>query len=1176
MVKKAGFLLLLLLVLNVSAFAFSDSTYIAQIVIPIIEANDDTEQRGDGSIYFGSSDIELAYDPDNGDQTIGLRFQNIPIPQNAVIQEAYIQFTADEYSTGICELTISGEATDNASPFTDSFQDISNRPITAVSINWSPLDWTIIALADELHRSPNIASIIQQIVDRPGWVEANTLSLIIKGTGRRVASAYETNPQLAAKLVLRVEIPLAQNIISDLFINELMPANGIYTDEYGEAEDWIELYNGSPESVHIGGLFLSDDADDLQKWQIAAPIDLGPEDFALIWADGEPEQGGLHAAFKLKREGETVYLSQLLNGNLVTLDQIAYEETPQNLSYGRKQDGINDWIIFGIPTPKATNNESGFFMDRVTFSLAPGMYQGSQILAMTGPLPGSSIYYTKDGSIPDENDFLFSSPITISGTSTIRARAFKNEYAPGKLATATYIINPNHEIPVVTITTDPENLWNDQYGIYTTGTNGISGWCSEDPQNWNQDWERPATIAMYETDGSLAFQKEAGIKIGGGCSRTQSQKSFNVYIRPNTYGDEIIEYEIFPDLGISEFQRFKLRNGGQDFGAMIIRDALNHSLLSDQIDIDLMAYRPAAVYLNGQYWGLYGIREFYTKHHLINHFDAEERNIDMLVNPSLSWGEVKEGDKVAFDSLFNYFNSNSLLNSANYDYVNEQIDIEEFLNYHIVQIYIANYDWPSNNVITWKPRDSGKWRWMLFDTDASSNFPLWSPSYPAFNSMEFATSTTSTDWPNHKNSTLFLRKLFQNTGFKNEFIQRTNTFIHTIYSDDRVKHFTDSIAGMVENEMPAQIDKWGQWNNFGWGITAHGNINEWRGDLEAYKNYFIERPNYMRNHMREYFSLGNTSNLQINHSDESHGEVYFHSNEMSVPYQYSGEYFHGIPIKIKAVADPGYTFLEWKETGDTNAEIDFILTEAFTLTPIFVKYDIVLTEIHFDPVRGEDYEFIEVYNPSNNNFNLGGYSISGTVDFVFPEGSQIEARSYLLVVKNKDHFDETNCTFFQWDTGNLNNEEGIISIKNAIGEVINEVSYNSSFPYFGEAKSSGKSLQLLDLSLNNQLGQNWIALAPSTCDQGIEYVRYESEEMLMTIYPNPASGQVNIRYAQSESGAMLLSVFNAVGQLVYQQDLRGEAYEKTEVISINSLAAGMYVFELKSGKERVVEKVLVF
>ncbi len=1173
--KKSVLFLFSLILSNVSSFAFNDSTYIAQFIIPIINADDDTEERGDGSIYFNSSDIELIYDPDNGNQTVGLRFQNIPIPQQALITEAYIQFTVDETSAGTCNLSIYAEEVDNASAFTAAFQNISSRPLTTNSTTWTPPAWTTLDASDESHRTPNLSNIIQQILDRPGWVAGNALNIIIKGFGSRIARAYEMSPEQSAKLFIKVELPIPQIPISDLYINEVMPSNGIYTDEYGETDDWLELYNAGSDPVYLGGLYLSDDADDLQKWQISSSTNLLPNDFSLIWADDQAEQGGLHASFKLKSEGETLFLSQLLDGDLIVLDQIDYPSTALNLSYGRKQDGSNDWITFGVPTPKTSNNDSGLFLDKVSFSLPSGMYLGSQTLTLTGPINGTTIRYTTDGSIPDENDFLYTDPIIIGGTRTIRARAFKNEFAPGQLSTATYIINPNHEIPVVSISTDPDNLWDSQNGIYVSGDNGITGWCSEDPRNWNQEWERPATIALFEPDGNLAFQKEVGIKIGGGCSRTQPQKSFNIYLRPNTYGDDIIEYEVFKNLGINTFQRLKLRNGGQGFGAMIIRDGLNQSLLHDQVDIDLMAYRPTAVYLNGDYWGLYAIREFYTKHHLINHYDVEEGNIDMLVNPTLPWGNIKEGDKIAFNELFNFIESNSLLNSSNYDYVESLIDIEEFLNYHIVQIYIANYDWPSNNSIAWKPRDGGKWRWMLFDTDASSNFPLWAPSYPSFNSMEFATSATSTDWPNHKNSTLFLRKLLQNEFFKNEFIQRTNTFMNTIYSEDRVEFFTDSISAIVAHEMPNQISKWGQGSNLGWGITAHGDINQWRNDLQEYKNFFKQRPTNMHNHMRGYFNLGGTSNLHINYDINSHGAIYFHSNEMRIPYQYNGLYFNHIPIKIKAVPDAGYVFLKWEETGDTNPEIDFVLNEPFTLTPIFVRSEIILTEIHFAPIDDDD-EFIEFYNPATYQLDMSDYSISGAIDFTFPQGTLIDPLSYFLVVKNKDHFDENSCIIFQWNSGSLDDQTGIIAAKNTIGETINEIKYEDSFSYFSEAKSTGKSLQLLDLSLDNKQGQNWIALAPTYCKKGTDYIPYESDEVLMIIYPNPASGQVNIQYAQEESGRMLLSVFNAVGELIYQEDLRGEAYRKTQTVTLDQLAAGIYIFSLESGERRMVEKVVVY
>ena len=206
MIKRSFFPFFLTILLNVSGFAFTDSTYIAQFNISIISAEDDMEERSDGTIYHGSSDIELAedLDPVNGVQTVGLRFQNIPIPQGAIVQEAFLQFTVDEYSAGNCNLILRGEASDDANPFnTSAFQNISTRPLTSASAAWSPLAWTIIDESDQFQRSPNISALIQEVINRPGWQEGQALSIIINGNGTRVARSYETNPQQAAKLILK-------------------------------------------------------------------------------------------------------------------------------------------------------------------------------------------------------------------------------------------------------------------------------------------------------------------------------------------------------------------------------------------------------------------------------------------------------------------------------------------------------------------------------------------------------------------------------------------------------------------------------------------------------------------------------------------------------------------------------------------------------------------------------------------------------------------------------------------------------------------------------------------------------------------------------------------------------------------------------------------------------------
>ena len=233
----------------------------------------------------------------------------------------------------------------------------------------------------------------------------------------------------------------------------------------------------------------------------------------------------------------------------------------------------------------------------------------------------------------------------------------------------------------------------------------------------------------------------------------------------------------------------------------------------------MMAYEPVVVYLNGEYWGFYGLREKYSKHYVESHHGVDKDSIDLLKNP-YSAIEIKEGDAIAWDELTSFIEDNSMQNLINYDFVNSRIDINEFMNYNIGQMYAANYDWPANNVTVWRDRNNGKFRWMLYDLDISSGFGEWTPSNAQFNAINHATTINGDPWPNNPQSTLFLRKIIQNEFFQNEFAQRTCTFGQTIFAPERTEYFIDSLTARVASEIPSLINKfdnvpadWYMWNS---------------------------------------------------------------------------------------------------------------------------------------------------------------------------------------------------------------------------------------------------------------------------------------------------------------------------------------------------------------------------
>lgn len=1155
---------------------------IFEISRPILNGLDDVEERTNNSIYTGSTDIELIHDYDDGDQLVGLRFQNLPIPQGAEIIESYIQFTSDEEtSTGVCDLNIWAEASDNPAPFEALDFNISNRERTNAQINWQPPNWNFTGQTTAAQATPNLSEIVQEVVDRSGWQSGNSMTFIIEGEGRRVAAAFELNQSQAARLEIKFVLPSPTEVYQQVFINEVMPANGIFEDEFGEKDDWLEIYNGSDEAIFMGGLYLTDDLNDLKKWKIVAPGLIQANSFGMIWADGQTEQGGLHANFKLKSEGEFLAISQALNGEMHLLDAIEYPATPLNVSYGREMDGQTPWVFFGAYSPNASNNDRLQYLDEtVLFSKPGGLYNSFFTVSMSVSDPIAQIYYTLDGSDPNMDDLLYSSPILVNETSLLRARAFKANYIGGKITTETYLINEPDDLPILSVQSEPENFWDDENGIYVSGTNGATGYCSNTPYNWNQDWERPGSITFFEADGTKGFQVNVGIKVGGGCSRLLKMKGLNFFCRNGQYGDESIEYQVFPDLDVHEFRRLKIRNSGNDFEQMMFRDGINQSLLYETVDIDLMAYRPVKVFLNGEYWGIYGLREFFNQDYVASHHGSDPDNLDIIANPHVFWNEVKEGDFEAFQFLVDYVQFNDLQNANNYSVVQQLLDVNEYLNYHISQIYLANYDWPANNVRVWRDRADGKFRWMLFDTDATTNYGWWSESNATDNTLEHALNEVGDPWPNGPQSTLLLRNLMENEGFKNEFVQRTCTFRELIFHPSRVHPMVDSLRFIIEPAMQRHINRWlPNFPNFGNGTPSGGSMSNWYSYIDNYKSFFGDRRNFIINHYRTELSLSDVFYLSFNYDKNTKGSLFIHQNEMAIPFNYQGEYFKFIPIKIKAVAKSGYRFSHWLETGETNPEIDFIASSHSTITPIFAPNHPIITEINYHPKEDEDLEFIEWFNQNNFEVDMSGIQFTQGIVFEFPEATVLAPEEYVLVVKDKSKFESLSCRVFEWESGDLNNMGETIEVVDNQSNIIQSISYQNADGWPAEANGLGASLSLKTPQSDNTLAENWEASFVSNgtpCGEQLPDEEEDPIEFLLNIFPNPATTDLFINYASINESPLELEFFNALGQLVFQIELSPSPFLQEANISIKDWASGVYFVNLKSEeKGKWIEKIVV-
>jgi hypothetical protein len=680
---------------------------------------------------------------------------------------------------------------------------------------------------------------------------------------------------------------------SQISINEIMAYNtaGIVNPELFMYTDWIEIHNTGTSTYDLSSCSLSDKKDNLRKWDFPSGTTLGPNDFLLVWADERDDlQTGLHTSFKLNVGGETLYLTDPQG---LLIDSLSFSRQFENISCGKTDTG--SLVYFSVPTPGTANNMSSSYRLAVGISYdpPPGIYQDYQLLELSWIDSNAVIRYTLDGSEPDENSDVYAGPFGIANNSVVRTRIWAEGYLPGWIETATWLISDTFNLPVFSLVTDPYNLWDDMYGIYVEGSNGITGYCSEEPRNWNQDWERPVSLEYFGKSGTRKLFADGGLKIHGGCSRTAPMKPL-AYFSRNEYGSNELRYPFFrekPD--VTWFKDLIFRNSGNDFWYTMMRDGIIQAVAKSNMDIDKQAFEPVLVFLNGEYWGIYNLREDVNEHFFESNFGIPPDEIDLLK----TYNQVVSGTATAFVSLQNYMSSHNLAVQENYDYVADRIDINEYINYQITEMFFANRDWPGNNQKYWRHRPTdGKWRWIMFDMDFTWGIYEFNPAIDMFTSC---TAVDGPDWPNPPWATFFFRKLLENKGFRDQFIQRYMMHLNTTFKPENVIHAIDSMQGMISDEFPAHIARWNQpWS-----------VDQWNTNVEELRSFARQRPGYVWQNMRRYFELGPEIWFAVTDPDTA-GEVIV--NEFRVPPGgLEGKYISGLPVDIQVYPASGNKFVRW-------------------------------------------------------------------------------------------------------------------------------------------------------------------------------------------------------------------------------------------------------------------------
>jgi hypothetical protein len=715
---------------------------------------------------------------------------------------------------------------------------------------------------------------------------------------------------------------------AQIYINEFMAVNATYKMDPDNKNfvDWIEIYNDSDENIYIDGWYLTDNLNNPKKWQIPKFTFIRAKGIMVFWADGTNE--GRHTNFKLSDSYEQIGISNQ-HGELV--DSIIYVSQIPDISYGRKPENIQQWSYFQEPTPAKENNTVAVdeikYAPEVIFSLPAGFYKGAQIVVLSTTSNNAVVRHTTDGTIPNTNSEIFTDPIQINTTTVVRTISYLDGHLPSKVLTKTFFINESITLAVVSIATDKENFWNENFGIYIKGPNydGID-W---ETGNFFREWERPVSLEFFENDGSPGFNLDCGVKIYGRSTRMFEQKSLAIFAR-NKYGTPYINYKIFDEKNITKFKNIVLRNSGNDWGNTMLRDAMAQGLVKKTTNIDCQAYRPVIVFINGKYWGIHNIREKVNKYYVESNYNIEPNKVELLTpNEDIDGFEVLDGDDKHFRKMIDFLETHDMKRKENYDSINNMMDINEFIDYNIAEIYYGNSDWPGVNSKLWREAsETGKWRWMLYDTDLTFDITMGQNAKNSIRPLIDADSIGSTNplWV-----TVIFRKLLENQKFKNEFIQRFASYLNTVFAPEKVGQLVDELAAGIEAELPRYIKKWG-------GITHEvvpyfttlQSMDEWRINLEVLKNFAELRPEFIRLHIIEGFNVDGTINLKLKNTNPEGGKIVI-QNAIISGSNFSGIYFKNIPLNIKAVPDTGYKFVGWKKQGKQ---------ETLTLVP---EKDIKLT-----------------------------------------------------------------------------------------------------------------------------------------------------------------------------------------------------------------------------------------
>lgn len=798
---------------------------------------------------------------------------------------------------------------------------------------------------------------------------------------------------------------------AQVVINEYSASNlNSFLDSFGKTEDWIELYNTSNTPVNISGWHLSDKENKLGKWDIPAGTIIPVNGFLTFWCSGRDRvvNGEYHTGFKLTqtKEGEFVILT---DADENVIEKFPLELTMVEHARCRATDGGTDWMVCINPTPGNSNNNSSKFMGYTkapSMSLAAGFYSGTQTVTISNYEPNSILRYTLDGTNPTPASPIYTDAISIETTQVVKAQAFSNDpmILTGKMDFNTYLIDEDFTL-----------------AVFSVGANEVIELAEGEGERIPI-----GSIEYFDIDGQRAATSFGSLNRHGQDSWVLDHRSLDWISRDEMGYSKAVNAPLFSYSDRDEYQKFMFRNSGDDNypaindfdhqGSTHIRDEYVQNLSREGgMKLDTRAVERVILFLNGRYWGVYGMRERPVDHdYTKEYYDQGKYDIQYLS----TWGgtEIEYGGAQAqqdWENLRDFILDNDMSDSTNYQIAEDSINMLSMIDYMIVNLTVVASDWLNYNTGWWRGRnpdgDHKKWGYILWDLDATfdyyinySGVPDISPNAKACDLEDIAvfmddffggfSGGENVDVGKHEK--IFLKLIEENSTFRQLYYSRYADMMNTVYSCENMISTLDRMLAVIEPEMPRQIQRWG------------GSMGEWQSNVQDLKDFILQRCELLDDGMLDcYDELSGPHEVTLLTLPDGIGEIDFNTLDLET-FPWSGNYFGGMENLIKAKVfndfEDEYVFSHWVSTAGNvianpnDRRSTITLSQPDTLIAVF---DFISDTKDLDaelgmrlyPNPASDYMILQYDLKETSDMRLSLYSVFGqkVKDFTQGGGTQL-------------------------------------------------------------------------------------------------------------------------------------------------------------------------------------------